>query len=329
MTDSLRGRCELFVGNRLILRQTFKLETTHILSLCSYLYANEKAIAESESILEKKREIRKKSGFFSSFASFSLIALSTLNALEPNSTETLDRAFEIYGKLRKSVPSSSYLSLAAYLLAKHRKSDTDTAISLTVSLFNTLKKLFPRHRFGDDIVYSALLAISGKTAEDLVRTLGECTLYLSQSLSKQSVKQLSIACAINGGEAAFCCKRFIALRDEIEKRGIKIDKNDRYTLLHVFTLSCIRVPENELADSVFEIYDYLKKEKGFGAAFGRTQRLVYSILLLYGEYIPESDEKSDEEVRESVKGSTLSVLTSISAVICAEISWALAAISVI
>ena len=329
MTDSLRGRCELFIGNRHILRKAFKFETTHTHALCSFLYANEKAIADSNRILKKKREIRKRIGALSNFASFSLLPISSLSALDPDGEEALDRALEVYGKLRKKVYSSSYLSLAAYLLAKYSQTDLDNAIADTVSNYDTLKRIFNRHRLGDDIVYAALLTIAGRTEAELMQVLGDCTLYLSPSISKQSVKLLSIVCTINGDCTSLCCQRFLALKEELEKNDFKIDKNDRYTLLHIFTLACIKTPESKLSSEILEIYSYLKQEKRFGIGFGRTQYLVYSILLLYGEYVPENESRSDPEIRSAVKGSSLSVLTSVYSVMCSEISWALAAISVI
>lgn len=329
MTDSLRGRCELFVGNQRILKKAFRFETTHMLSLCSFLGANEKAISDPSRIRACRKEIRSKNGMWSNFGSFSLLALASLNSLDPDKAQTLDKAIEIYKKLCRKVHSSSYVSIASYLLSKLSESDTDTSVARTISALELIKKLFPRQRLGDDIVYAAIFSISERTEEDLTKSLEECALYLSSSVSKQSLKLLSVACAINGSDPSSCAQRFISLRDEIEKRGIRIHKNDRYTLLHVFTLSCIKVPQNELADLLFEVYTYFKEQNCFGRLFGKAQKLVYSILNLYGEYVPENEKKSDPEVKAEVKGSSLSVATSVSAVICAEISRALAANSVI
>ena len=329
MTDSLRHRCELFVGNRDILKKNFKLDTVHILSLCAHLYATNKAIADPVSIKAHRKEIRKRAGFMSNFGWVSLVALSSASALDVESEKTLDRTFEIYEKLRRKVYSSCYLPLTSRILASLSDDDCELLCEKTVTIYNAIKKIYPRYRCGDDIVYAALLAVAKKDESDLLKSLAKCTEALSRTLSKPSLKQISMIITVSSSDAELCCKRFINLSRALGENSLSVDKNDKYTLSHIATLSTLKVPEEELIASLLEVYAYLKEQKGFGVFFGRTQRLVYSILQLYGEYVPINTKKADDGIKEEVKNDIISVSASVSTVICAEIAWALAAVSAI
>ena len=330
MTDSLRHRCELLVGNKAILTKEFKFDTAYALSLCSSLYASRKAIADPVRIKAKKALIKKDTNIFSSFRSvYHILSLSTLLSLENECDAVWRRTLEASEALRKRVPSSSYLPIAAYMLATLSKKDVGVTAESAYSLFCSIKKLFPYHRCGDDIVYAALLAVSGADEAILFKSVAECTKYLSRSISKQSLKQASLIFAIAGGDIGLYCRRFLRLRELLANERIAVDKNDRYTLSQIFTLSVLSVPEDALADSVIEVYEHLKSQKGFGFTFGRSQRLVYSIIQVYGEYIPESANSKDPHVQNDVNAVINSVAASVATVISCEITYAIAAVAAI
>ena len=97
----------------------------------------------------------------------------------------------------------------------------------------------------------------------------------------------------------------------------------------ICTLSVLPVPEEEIIDSVLDVYEYLKAQKGFGWTFGKAQRTVYSIIQTYGEYTPESIDKADARVISDVNTVINSVIASVTSVIVSEITYAAAAIATI
>lgn len=134
-----------------------------------------------------------------------------------------------------------------------------------------------------------------------------------QFFSGNAVQSLSHVLALGDGRAEEKCSRTLLLYDRLKERGYKYGTDYELPTLGVLALS-----EGDLMEIVTEMTDtddFLAKQKGLGNwSIGRKQRLMYTGMLVQGEYV-----KAGSLETAAING-TISMIVAQQAAMCAAVA---------
>lgn len=281
MTDSLRGRCELLVENQKIMRKRFKLENSAIHTICASIYASERAILNPDKILYCIKLIKKKTSVLSQFRSVSITPIATMLSLDKDIAEQLTNTLKVYSALRLEFAASAYLPAVAYTMAKYSYSAA-VRVRRSKQIYKSMKAHHPFIVSSDDTLYAALLAARGYSEDRIEKAYNECLDFLKGLFSRNSIQTISNILLLGEGDTKCNCTRVKGIYEELRKKGFKYGKSHEMAILAA--LAFTEKTEEELADMIIEINNYLKQHSGFGWTMGRRLRLMYAAFILCSEY---------------------------------------------
>lgn len=281
MTDSLRGRCELLVENQKAMRKHFKLEYSAIHTVCASIYASELALLNPNKIRSCLNLIKSRTAVFSQFRSVSGFPIATMLSLDKDANTQLTEALEVYSALRKEFAASAYLPTVAYTMSKHSRSAAVRARRIK----EIYKKMRANHPFivsSDDILYAALFAAHGYTIKSIEKSYGEGLACLKGSFNRNSIQIISNILLLGGGATKEKFTRVKSIYEKLKIKGFRYGKAHEMSL--IATLALTDASEDELANLIIEVNDYLKQYSEFGWTMGQRLRLMHSALIICAEY---------------------------------------------
>lgn len=323
MKDTLRERCELFVGNRDRIKAAFGWESAYIYPLCAAIYTARGATADTAIMKDCLGLLKQRTGAFSNFRGTTKMAIVSKLALCESPGSQLERMMAIYDGLKELFWGSQYLAVAAVTIAElSEPGREDDIVQRTRTIYNHMKEAHPFLTSGEDSAFAALLALSGLDDRRIEQEMELCYSILKPSFfSANAVQSLSHILALGEADAHEKCAKTMDLFDYLKSRGHRYGAG--YELSTLGALALLDASAEQIGEDMIAADDYLKGQKGFGAfGIGARQRLLYAGMLAMDAYIPEVS-----TIQAAALNGVVSLVIAQQAAMCAAIAASAAAAS--
>ncbi len=329
--DLLPILCENFNENRLVIQNTLSWQNSYIYPVCASVFMDDviardeagdtyvkKEFVSGEKLEQCKELLKSETGVFSNFRGNVKVPVICMLAADSEPEIRLAKALEVYEMLKQQFMSSEYLALAAMYITKIAEQENyQDIVYRAKSIYKLMKKEHPFLTFSEDSVFAALLALSEKSDEELVKEIEACYVILKQRFNGSNVVQsLSHVLALCEGTAEYKCQRVFALYDGLYQKGCKYSKGFELATLGV--LAMLPADISEIVDDIVEVDECLYFKKGYGrwGRYNKRQRLMHAGLVVSSAYIGNNNMTMNCTVISSI----ISMVTAQQAALCAIIA---------
>ncbi len=321
MRASLSGLCGRFIENRDIVKSTFPWDSSYMYPVCAAIITD-KGMRADEARLKRCRDLLKEqTGIFSNFRSTAQISMVALLSVTSTPSILLSNALQVHSLLKEHFWGSSYLPVAAMLLADALPAERyEQAAARTRRIYDLMKAEHPFLTSEEDSVFAAMLALSDRPDEDLVAETEACYQLLRQEFStRNAVQSLSHVLALGEGTAQQKCRATVDLYHTLKSAGRKYGTG--YELATLGVLSMLPADMSTVAADLADVDNFLSEQKGYGF-FGldRKQRLMHAGMIVTSDYL-----KNDRTMSTAAIHGTISLIAAQQAATCAAIAASTAA----
>ena len=321
MRESLNQKCRLFIDNRDAVKSAFPMESSYMHAVCSSIISGEDRISDIQALKETRRMLKSRVNAFSNFRGACELPVVAILDVDSDPEWRLDKAIELYKSLKEHFFTSEYLPMAAIILSG--MTAQANVAERTKRIYDLMKKEHPFLTSSEDCVFAAMLAISPRSDEDLIRDVEICYNILKERFSdKNAVQSLSHVLTLADSEregAADRCRDTIRLFDLLKEKKHKYGAG--YELPTLGVLATLPCGVDETVSDLIAVSDFLKTQKGYGFfGFDRAQRMMHAAMIVASEHIGASKTMEGAAV-----SGTLSMIAAQHAATCAAISVSMAA----
>lgn len=321
MRTTLTGLCSRFIENRDIVKSVFPWDSAYMHPVCAAIITD-KGMRADKTRLENCRDLLKEqTGIFSNFRSTARIAMIALLSVTPTPSALLSRALQIHEQLKEHFWDSAYLPVAAMILADtvHPAVYPDIA-ARTRRIYDLMKQEHPFLTSGEDSIFAAMLALSGRTDEEIVTETEACYQLLKpEFFSGNSVQSLSHVLALCDGSAQQKCQAVMNLFHTLKDNGHKYGTG--YELPTLGVLAMLPAASAAIVADLADVDEFLSSQKGYGIlGLDRKQRLMHAGMIVTSDYL-----KGDQTMSTAAIHGTISLIAAQQAAMCAAIAASSAA----
>lgn len=295
MNPSLQQTCELLVDNKRIFSEAFRWSNDTMNLAAAFLFTAAGRRADPAALSEAEQILKGETGALSVFRGHIKVPLLCKMALSGRPKAFLAQTVMLYERLNLSKwQSNEYKALAAAILcAGGGEGDADNLVLRTREIYDLMKAQHPWLTTGEDMVYAAILAVSGLNVEELAAEAERNYVILKGSFrSRNAVQSLSHVLAPGEAPAEEKCARVIRLFEGLKKAGCKYGSSYQLSILGLLAL--LDVPEEQLIQEICEAEAFLKPQKGFGNfSIGREMRLMSAAQIVLLQHAPASDKSAE------------------------------------
>jgi len=295
MNSEFTKKLELLAANKKAIDKGFYFEMGISQVVAGLLFASAGKEADIERMKEAKAILKKKAGVFSAFRDATELVVLARMATAPDMERYIDDLIDVFNVLKKGkVFEDSYMVLTAMIIVdRDRKADAETIKETTDEIMRRMSKLHPILTASEDLALAALLAMSGRDIDSVMRDMEESFVYTKKELKikadANSIQALSQILALTEGDMKAKCDKVAELFAAFKEHGSKFGTYLEFPALG--TLLDVQVPTEVLVPEIIEAADYLKKSKGFGGlSMDKKTRLMFAALLASEVYSGNSSE---------------------------------------
>ncbi|HKM34482.1 MAG TPA: DUF4003 family protein [Lachnospiraceae bacterium] len=323
MNDTTRKNCELLIQNWRSVKNVFRWDTALINLSCAGVYTTKGLQVDEGKLSHCKDILKSQVGPFSNFKSMARNPLITMMAVSEDGEQTLKRGLEVYGLLKERFWTSTFLPIAAMIIAQMvQPYRYQEIVARTRQMYDKMKAEHPLLTSGEDSALCALLAMSDRSIDALVYDMNACYQLLKPNFfSSNAVQSLSQVLALGEGSPHNKCRKTLDLFNKLKDAGHKYGTNYELSTLGVLALTDVDI--NQVVAEIIEIDNWLSGQEGFGffSSITKKQRLMYAGILAQAEHVP-----SDTLTTAAVNG-TVALIVAQQAAMCAAIAASSAAAS--
>jgi len=321
MKEQTRISCEQLIENRDRIKSVFSWEGGLINLACAGIFTS-KDMMVNEAVLEDcKNLLKQKVSFFSNFRGTAKSPIAALLATSGNPSQILENGLLVYELLKKDFWTSSYLPLAAMIIAQmSQPSQYEKIASRTRSIYDLMKKEHPFLTSSEDSAFCGLMALSHKDDDAMIEDAEQCYSNLKPNFfSSNAVQSLSHVLALCDGDSYTKCKKTMELFEKLKTAGHKYGTDYELPTLGVLAMSGGDL--DEIIQEIDEIDDWLSQQKGFGlfSSITRKQRLMYAGIIAQKDFL------NKDTMQAAAVNSTISLIIAQQAAMCAAIAASSAA----
>lgn len=323
MNTSLENKCKSFIANRDMIKSTFAWESSYVYPICASIFTEKNIMATGDVLKQCRTLLRSRTGVLSNFRGTVEQAAVAMLATSSHPQAKLENALKVYAALKGHFFSSSYLVLAALVIADLAESTQYGEIAdRTRRIYEMMKEKHPFLTSGEDSVFAALMALSSLSDEQLMQDTERCYQLLNgQFFSSNAIQSLTHVLALGEGTPEAKCKRTTTLFQALKAKGHKYGTGYELATLGVLAL----LPEETeiLADKIIEADAFLAQQKGYGF-FGldSKQKLMHAGMLVSMEYVNNTGVNA---MNPAAIGGTISLVVAQQVALCTAIAAANAA----
>ncbi len=281
MNREYQARLELFVDNVQAMKKHFKWHSGMMRRLAALLYTSEGVKIDGEAIRDSYDLIKKSTGLFSAFRGNIAVSIATLLSLADDRKRLLANVISVYDRMKEEkFRASDYLVMAAYQIAAQAESSQYARVVKRSKEFYDGMKAEHRLLTGrDDYIFAAMLGLSDvhTTAgiERMERLYGELKSKITSKNGLQTLTQVLVL----GAEDTKITSRVLELRDAFRRSGMRMDKE--YTVSSLGVLALLPTSIDMIVDQVIDVYEFLRKQKGFSRwSVTKQELLLFSSALV-------------------------------------------------
>ena len=308
MTDEVREKCELLVGNHNAIRKGFFLENELMSSIAGLIFASAGKEADVEKLKACRKILKIKTRLLSNLrAEAELVVLSKM-ALSDSPEQYLDDYLSVYDKVTKGkLLENDYMAIAATLILDFGLQDeSDEIIAKANEIMQRMDKDHPILTSSEDTSFAIFLAITRKSADAILTDLKGGYTYLRETckvkISADPVYELCEVLAVSYGDMEDKCDKVMRLYGALKERKADFASNNGLSSLGA--LAALDISPEQLVDEIIDAEAFLKSQKGFNnKEIDASRRLIYSTLVVAAVY-----GKQLEAAGNSVIVNTLSVI---------------------
>ncbi len=287
MREETLKYCELLVKNRDVFREAFMWEDGLKWLAGAGVFTMNDQLADVDTLKQCKKMIAQKAGMFSNFSALARVPVTAMLAVSGYPDKLLDKGLEVYKRLKQDFISSSYLPMAAMIIAQMtgEQSYEETAVR-TKTLYRQIRSKHPFLTNSEDSPLCALMAFSEKSDDELISDMEKCYRILKQEfIYDNAVQSLTHVLALFEEPAELKCEKTMQLFHGLKEAGMKYGVH--YELPTLGVLAMTNVPLKVVIQEMAEIDEWLSRQKGFGFWSNVTpkQRLLYAGILAQKDYI--------------------------------------------
>ncbi|PWW03260.1 uncharacterized protein DUF4003 [Paenibacillus cellulosilyticus] len=284
-----KDRLALFVDNVDVMKRSFKWHHAMVNRLAALLYAVEDKNVDVPAIKENVDRIKRNTGIFSTFRGSGTISFAAQLSLSSEPEAQLTNALDVLERLRQSkFRSSPYLSVAAYQIAAHSRSERYAdVVDRAKSFYTEMKGNHPYLTGQDDYIFAAMLALSDIDVKAGTERMEQFYTALKPELRIGNGLQALTQVLVLGQHHADPVARVRRLKNAFRDKGIKLDKSDTLSSLGVLTL--LPCEDVDIVEDLVRTSEWLRMQNGFSRWSVTTQELLlYASALVAYQHLKES-----------------------------------------
>lgn len=331
MNASLTNMCELFIENRDRIKREFSWNSSYIYPVCAAIFTDKKQLVDVERLRFCDRMLKNYTGIFSNFRGTAKLAMVSMLSASPDPEQKMQKALQAYDMLKSHFFSSTFLPIAAVIMADMVEPDRYLHIAQrTRRIYDLMRR---NHFFltsSEDSVFAAMLALSSLSDEQIVNETESCYQLLKNNFfSKNAVQSLSHVLALCDGDPQDKCQRTMHLYHELSSRGCRYGGS--YELANLGVLAML--PQDNIVNDIIAVDSFLSRQRGYGLlGLGRKQRLMHAGMLVSSYLIAqniqaENNLRFNENIamQTTAISSTVSLIVAQQAAVCAAVAASSAA----
>lgn len=184
MRSTLSGLCKSFMENKERIRAAFAWENSYLHPVCAALFTNQRQIADTDWMKRCKGILEEHTGAFSGFRGIAKLSMISYLALDGSPERRMQKALLVYEAMKEHFFSSQYLSVASMMISGLAEKDRYEEIARrTRRIYDLMRKEHPFLISSEDSVFAALLALSEKSDEEVIRETEDCYRLLKEQFS--------------------------------------------------------------------------------------------------------------------------------------------------
>lgn len=286
MKESLERLSEQFVSAQKTISKVQPLLSMYAYPICAELFVESGVEPDLKKLKKCERILIKKAGLFSDFSGTSALLIISLLSMSEDPEAMYDRLKDARDLVRRYFPPvPDYVALAAIVLNEEGdQSKWEEIARSAADIYNALKK---KHRIltsGGDILFSLILARSGKEKQDVTADAKACAQRLTAyQLDGKSLQSLTRVLALADGDPEEKCDRFDKLYELLKAKGRKYGKEYQIPMLGLAAMLPGEI--ESVAADIIDVDNYLSKEemyKGIVPKYSKTVRLMHAAMVVAG-----------------------------------------------
>lgn len=286
MKDTLETVARQFVEAQKTISKVEPLLSMYAYPVCAEMFVEQGVEPDRKELRRCDRLLVKKAGLFSDFSGTSALVIVSLLSMSEDPEAMYDRLSDARDLVRKYFPPvPDYIALAALILNEEEdQSQWEDIVRKGAKIYEGLKK---KHRIltsGGDILFSLLLARSGKEREVVTEDAKACAEILAPlNFDPKSLQSLCRVLALTDGTSEDKAARFQKLYELLSNRGRKYGKEYQIPMLGLAAM--LPGDIEEIAADIIDVDQYLSKEemyKGVVPKYSKTVRLMHAAMVVAG-----------------------------------------------
>ena len=315
MRPSLQERCDLFIENRDVIKETFKWENGLLYPVCANLFCARGKHADAGRLRDCTELLKRHTGVFSTFrGNVKLATVSMLAAGDAPEVRMADM-LDNYAALKKHFYASEYLALAALLLTESAGGrDVAAVADRARAIYDKMRREHPFLTSSEDSVLALLLALSEKDDFALIADMEDCYQRLKPTFGiGNDLQAVSQVLSLADGPTMEKSARLIALFEALRAAGLKYGRHHELSVLAA--LSVLPVDIQQAVADIADVNEYLTPLPGYKGILGADARtrLMHAAMLVGDEYAP------DPTMDAAAMGSVLAALAAQQTAMCATV----------
>lgn len=288
METRLQEKCDLFIKNREAINRKFPFEKSLMKAAAALIFTGVGKEADVERLGECRKLLAKRKGAFSTFRAVVELPLLTRMALSEDPEQCLEDVIAVNKKLQKGkIFDNAYIILAAILICDQGKSNrVDAVIEKYKELFKRMDKKHPFITSDEDLSYAALMALSDRDTDLILKDMEECYRYLKKTCklgaSSNALQGLSELFAMTDGNHQEKCERIAALYKLLKEKKAEVSDGTEFTSFGPLAETDAAV--EALAEEIIEADAYLEENKVFSSSSDKKTRLMIAAIIVSQSY---------------------------------------------
>lgn len=292
MKANLEKLSRQFVSAQKTISKVEPLLSMYAYPICAELFLEKDTVPDRKKLHRCDKLLVKKAGLFSDFSGTSALLIVSQLSMSKDPEAMYDRLNDARTLVRRYFPAvPDYIALAALVLNEEPDADKwEEIVQEAAAIYDTLKKKRRILTSGGDILFSLILARSGKDRAAVTEDAKACAKRLkSLELDTKTLQSLCRVLALSDGASAEKTERFLKLYDLLKDRGRKYGKEYQIPMLGL--ASTLPGEIEEIAEDIIDVDDYLAKQemyKGIVPKYGKTMRLMHAAMVVSGSVHEET-----------------------------------------
>ena len=278
---TLETLCDGMISGREAIRNAFRWDSEQFYPVCANLFLINGTEPDGEKLRACLAMVKDRTNVFSDFRGNARLPVICLLSLEEDPEKRLEKVLSAHKALRSRFMASDYLALAAWTLSDLDEDSLDQTADRARALYGRMRKEHPLLTGSEDTVFTALLALSDRDDDALIRdTEASYALLKTRFLSGDSMQTVSHILALDPRSPGEKTAKLTELYDAVVQNGIKYGRTRELALLAPLALT--DADSGVIAREMLTVYDRLENVKGWTGIFGydRRQRAMHAAMLV-------------------------------------------------